>query len=267
MTLAAVGALAIVVFVPVWPIRLVVVAASLAIAVLLQRRDRRSAARLAVIAERRRVARDLHDGIAQDLAFIAAYASTIPGPRGERSASEGVTGEGSAAEGVTGEGSASEGVAGAEHPIATAARRALAVSRGVISDLSDLDQLPVGDALAVIAAELGERFAIRVRIDAASRLDCPPDTCRELLRIVREAIANAARHGSAKHVSVTVRQSEAGIVLRVCDDGQGLTAPDGRRAPEGFGLSSMRDRAASLGGELTLLEPASGGTELVVAVP
>ena len=210
----------------------------LAVALARESQLRRSAARIAVLAERRRVDRDLHDGIAQDLAFIASYSSTL-------------NADGSG-----------------EHPLGLAPRRALAVSRGVIAELSDLDDRPVTEGLAVVASELAERFRISVRIDAPENLNLPQTTRHDLLRIVREAIANAARHGSAKHVTVTVRKSaEAAWCCECGGDGHGLITRDGRKAVEGFGLGSMRERAAALGGRLTLVQPADGGTELVVAVP
>ncbi len=198
---------------------------------------RRAAVRVAVIAERQRVARDLHDGIAQDLAFIAAHSASF------------------------------DDAEIGEHPLATAARRALAVSRGVISDLSDLDARPLSEALAVIAAETSERFSMSVRIEVCGDVDPPARVRSDLLRIVREAIANAARHGSAERVTVSIDHSATGIVLRIRDDGRGILGGDGRRVTEGFGLGSMRDRALALGGRLTVSQHPRGGTEVVVMVP
>jgi len=219
------------------PMRLAGAVMILGGAIIEERSARRAAARLAVIAERQRIARDLHDGIAQDLAFIAAHAGNLLG------------------------------TAGAEHPLSTAARRALAVSRGVIDDLSDLDSRPIADALGVLAAELSDRFSMSVKIDVAHDPQLTSQARRDLVRIVREAVANAARHGAASHVMVTIDRSELGAVLRVCDDGSGIVKGDGRRAPEGFGVASMRERAAALGAKFTLRESPGGGTEVEVALP
>jgi signal transduction histidine kinase len=218
------------------PLRLAGVGMILVAALIAERQARLTLARLAVIAERQRVARDLHDGIAQDLAFIAAHAGTLP---------------------RLGHG---------EHPVGIAARRALAVSRGVIDDLSDLDSRSLQEALAVLATELSERFAISVKIEAAGNDGLALDVRHDLMRIVREAVSNAVKHGGASNVTVAIEHSAAGTVLRVRDDGAGLTGGDGERPPEGFGLTNMRERAAAIGARVALNEHVGGGAEVEVAL-
>jgi signal transduction histidine kinase len=190
--------------------------------------------RATALAERRRVARDLHDGIAQDLAFIAAH--------GPRFAEE----------------------LGDEHPVVIAAKRALAVSRSTISDLSDPDGATAHESLDAIAQELQDRFGIAIAVDAGLDQDLESAAREHVTRIAREAIANAARHGKAKNVIVSLRHNEQGIVLRVLDDGCGIGAD---AAPDGFGLRSMRERAAALGGQMSVRQPQRGGTELEVVLP
>jgi signal transduction histidine kinase len=193
--------------------------------------------RAAAIAERRRVARDLHDGLAQDLAFIASHGTRM-------------------AEAL-----------GAEHPITIAARRALAVSRDTISDLSDTRSTTPRDALEEVAHELRGRFQMAIAINADVEADLPSESREHVLRIAREAIANAGRHGHAKNVLVSLSQTAEGLALRVRDDGCGIGGTAKSVPHEGFGIRSMRERAIGLGGRLTLREAASGGTELEVVVP
>lgn len=193
--------------------------------------------RAAEIAERVRVARDLHDGIAQDLAFIAAH--------GPLMAKE----------------------FGAEHPVTVAARRALAVSRGTIDDLSDSKSMTPRDALEAIAYELGGRFHIAIVVDATAEADLPSDAREHVLRIAREAITNAGRHGKAKNVLVSLRQTRDGVALRIRDDGCGLRSVTPSGSLEGFGLRTMRERAATVGGHLTVRERGTRGTELEVILP
>jgi signal transduction histidine kinase len=191
----------------------------------------------AVTAERRRVAGNLHDGLAQDLAFIVAHRTLLSAHLG------------------------------AEHPLTVAASRALAVSRAAITELWDSSASTVHEALESVAHELSHRFEVGVALDAHLDAELAPDMREHVVRIVREAIVNAARHGDAKHVSVSLRRTGEGVVLRVRDDGCGIAhaATDGAR--EGFGLRSMCERAAVRGGRLVLSEPANGGTELEVLFP
>jgi signal transduction histidine kinase len=194
-------------------------------------------ARAAALAERGRVARDLHDGLAQDLAFIAAHGRKFAADMGD------------------------------DNPVVIAANRALAVSRGVISELSDPAGATTYEALEALTQELRDRFDIAIALDAHPAADVGPEVRQHLTRIAREAIANAARHGGARNIIVSLKPSPAGVALRVVDDGCGLCDSGGTRAPEGFGLRSMRDHADTLGGWLRVDELRRGGTELEVVVP
>lgn len=217
--------------------RLLAAATLLSAAVVLERRVRSRMARAAALAERRRVARDLHDGIAQDLAFIAAQGSQIAAKMGE------------------------------EHPVVVAARRALAVSRSTISDLSDPAGATASEALDAIAQELRDRFDVAIAVHTEIDGHLPSGVREHLSRIAREAIANAARHGQARNVLVSLRWGERGVALRVVDDGCGIPVNGGGATPEGFGLRSMRERAGALGGDLTVRPAPQGGTELEVVLP
>ncbi|MGN6870647.1 MAG: sensor histidine kinase [Solirubrobacteraceae bacterium] len=194
-------------------------------------------ARASALAERRRVARDLHDGIAQDLAFIAAHGPSFAEELGE------------------------------DHPMVVAARRALAMSRSTISDLSDPQGATVHESLEAVAQELRARFSIAIAVDAQPGHDLDSGAREHVTRIAREAIANAARHGQAQNVIVSLRSTDGGFALRVRDDGCGLERGGRGPAPEGFGLNSMRERAAAIGGELIVRQPRAGGTELEVVLP
>jgi signal transduction histidine kinase len=218
-------------------LRLLAVALIVAAAARQEHAVRAGMMRAAAIAERRRVARDLHDGLAQDLAFIALHGTWLAEEFGD------------------------------EHPLTIAAKRALALSRGTISDLSDLRSTTVRDALESIAHELRDRFPMAIAVDADVRADLPSKSREHVLRIAREAIANAGRHGHAKNVLVSLRQTRDGLALRVRDDGCGIRGAAPAHAPEGFGLCSMRERADALGGRLTVRQRNGGGTELEVIFP
>ncbi len=198
-------------------------------------RDRMTNA--AALAERRRVAQDLHDGLAQDLALIVVHGETIAQDIGD------------------------------DHPIVIAARRALKLSRSAIAELSDAPGATPDQALEAVAQEFRDRFDVAIAVEADCDRELAPEAQEHLSRIAREAIANAARHGGAKHVVVSLRGTENGVMLRVVDDGCGMPSAGIGGAHEGFGLRSMRERTDALGGHLTLRPRRKRGTELQVLLP
>lgn len=187
--------------------------------------------------ERRRIARDLHDGLAQELAFISAQTRWLR----------------------------LHDRAGGETAIAlqAAADRALDESRRAISALTREDDEPLPVALAQAAEEVGDRVGARVFLDLDPDVDLRPDVREGVIRIAREAIANAGRHSGSD--SVTVRLSANGRVrLQVIDNGAGFdtsTAP-----PNRFGLVSMRERAEALNAEFSVTSSPGRGTSVEVAL-
>jgi signal transduction histidine kinase len=200
---------------------------------------RRRAVLAAMTAERERIARDLHDGLAQDLAVIATHV----------------------------QGSSSQ--LGADHPVSVAALRALSTTRATMTDLSASNAPSTEAALAQVAGELEARFDVEVEIDVEPGGVEPGQRDREdLIRIAREAITNAARHGGARHIFVALEADEEHLHLRVTDDGCGINEHMKlARREEGFGTRAMRARAASLGGEVVTRGAATGGTELELLTP
>jgi signal transduction histidine kinase len=198
--------------------------------------DVRAAIDDAVAQERRRLARDLHDGLAQDLAFIAAY--------GQRLSAD----------------------PDSEHPIAIAARRALAVTRGAIADLSATHAASAAAALEQVAHELSSRHGVHVTV-AVEGSDVTGPERDELVRIAREAIVNATRHGCAKEIVVSLMASEDAFVLRIDDNGNGIPRSRGAHSAAGLGLRAMRERAQALGGRLIAGSGELGGARIEVVVP
>jgi signal transduction histidine kinase len=199
---------------------------------------RRAQAYAAISSERERIARDLHDGLVQDLACIVQ--------QGQRIGTE----------------------LGADHPLVVAARSALAVSRATIADLGASAAPTTEAALRVIAGELEHRFGVQVEVrieaDAASGAgdDLAPAQREHVVRIAREAIVNAALHGEARHVSVALAIRRRALVLRVSDDGCGI----GETQKPGWGIRTMGARAAALGGQLDVRRRQHCGTDLEVLV-
>jgi signal transduction histidine kinase len=194
----------------------------------------RSRAEKAVLEERRRLARDLHDGVAQELGFIATRAHEL---------------------GASADGEAKR--------IAAAAERGLDEARRAIAALTQAVDEPLDVAVAQAAEAVAGRVGARVQLSLDPAADVPATTREALLRIVREAVANAARHAHASSISVELQNGE-GLLLRIADDGVGF---DPEAANGGFGLTSMRDRARALGGELRIRSTPGGGTSVEVVLP
>ncbi len=117
---------------------------------------------------------------------------------------------------------------------------------------------------------LCDRFKQRTSIDVALEADLDvrlaDETETHLFRIVQEALTNVARHAAATRVEVTLRREGGKVSLRVADNGKGL-AEDVMRASRGLGIVGMRARARSIGGELKVQTPGSGGVEILASFP
>jgi signal transduction histidine kinase len=206
-------------------------------------KTRRASARAAIAAEREGIARDLHNGLAQDVAFIAAHS--------QRLASE----------------------LGTDHPIVTAARRALVASRRTLSDLAASTAPTTAVALAGVTKELETRFEVRVDLRVDESLasgdgeDLDPSERDEVVRIARKAIAAAATHGGARQIIVELESKGHDLVLRVSDDGCGIDeGAAGSYEQSAHGMTIMRAHADSLGARLVARPSPLGGTELEVLV-
>jgi signal transduction histidine kinase len=191
--------------------------------------------RLAVLEERRRIARELHDGLAQDLFFIRARSSAY---------------------------ARSNELIGMNE-VAEAAARALTESRRAITTLSSDEREPLDVALSDEAENVAKRFDLRLILRVEPGVRASTDSKTALLRIAREAITNAGRHGQASRVSLRLSNG-TNLRLRVEDDGIGF---DPGETEAGFGLFSMQERARSLGGDLSITSRVGEGTIVEAEIP
>ncbi len=193
-------------------------------------------------AERERIAREIHDTIAQNLTSIVMLA--------QRAKREQPTDESTL------------------ELIESTARDALSEARALVAANAGL---PSTDAsLADSLARLGDRFSRETGVTVTTHVtlgDLPRDLEVVLLRCAQEGLANVRKHADARSASVTVLQDDEGVSLQVRDDGRGLGGfvPDGER---GFGLSGMRDRVGLVGGTLNVADAVTAsGTLLTVTIP
>jgi signal transduction histidine kinase len=197
----------------------------------------RAYVRSLVLEERRRIARNLHDGLAQELAFVVSRLREI-----ETSA--------------TNRRSMRQVISAAERGLDESRRAIATLTRQQVPDPFDVE-------LVQTVEEIAHRLGATVTVNADPAPGFEADRQEQLLRIVREAVTNAVRHGEAKHVRVSFTNGD-GLLLRVEDDGSGFdpTATNGG----GFGLVTMRERARALGGQLALASSESG-TQIEVSIP
>jgi signal transduction histidine kinase len=195
----------------------------------------RRLAQTAVLEERRRIARDLHDGVAQELLFIGRRAMRLA---------------------ATGNETARE--------IQASAERALGDSRRAIAALTrPLDQ-PLDEVLTEAVSEVASRYHVRLDLDFQPGVSVATDAREALVRIACEAVSNAARHGHARVVHLRLARN-GGVHFGVADDGAGFDpeAPSASR----FGIAIMRERAQAAGGSFMLRSAPGRGTELEVVFP
>jgi signal transduction histidine kinase len=189
----------------------------------------------AVLEERRRIACDLHDGLAQELAYISRNLGSVAG----------------------------EADADAVERLRLAVERAWLESRRAIHALAPARDQAIEVALAETAVEIAERFCVDLELDLAPGVRLSPTRAEALVRIASEAVTNAARHSGARTVTLSLVRDASVVRLRVADTGCGF---DTAVPASGFGLISMRERARSVGGELRICSTPGRGSEVEVAV-
>ena len=203
---------------------------------------------LAVAQERLRIAHEMHDGLAQVLGYVNTKVQ--------------------AAESYLKRDKAEE--AGVQlRELAAAARQAYADVR---ESIVGLRTLPGHRSLHDVLEEYLRHWEEMSRVSASLRIDSSvqlrPSQELQLVRIVQEALTNVRKHARAAHARVDIRREDDTLVATIADDGVGFTAAARARSefPQ-FGLSTMRERAESIGGTLTIDSTPGSGTTVRFALP
>ncbi|NJD28364.1 MAG: sensor histidine kinase [Chloroflexi bacterium] len=194
---------------------------------------------------RAQLAREVHDGLAQELWFAKLKSGRLAQLDGLPSDARELAGE-----------------------LSNAVDRALGESRVALTAIrAGLDgELPFGGSLDAYVADFGERAGIATRFEGAA--DIPslrPRAAAEVLRIVVEALANVAKHAQASEVIVTARRRDSTIEISVADNGRGFDVDDVDATR--FGIRGMRERAAVIGGRLDVTSTPGRGTTVILAAP
>ena len=206
---------------------------------------------LAVVAERERIAREMHDGLAQVLGYVNTKSQAIEELL--------VAGRTDAAREQLAE-------------LAAAARSIYVDVREAILGLRS----PVIPGLGLVAAveDYAARFAeaskIAVRVDAppsARRLEVAPDVEAQVFRIVQEALTNVRKHAGAHRAEVGFDVRDGGLEVVIRDDGHGGEAPPPTDDRPRYGMRAMRERAASIGATVDWMTQPDGGWCVSLSVP
>lgn len=190
--------------------------------------------RLATVAERERIGRDLHDLLGHTLSVVALK-SELAGKLFDRNPA-----------------AAREQM----HEVETVARQALAQVRDAVAGTraAEFEAEVAAARLALLSADV--RFDHRLApIELGGELE------QALAMALREAVTNVLRHASAHRVEVELARKDGRVVLAIADDGRGGVARQGN------GLQGMRERLAAVGGSLEIESPPGGGTRLHITAP
>jgi signal transduction histidine kinase len=212
--------------------------------------------KLAIVDERLRISRDLHDGIIQSIYGVSLSLEDVeelvedPATRGEGVARI-------------------DRAIDALHLVIGDIRSYILRLRPVLADEED-----AVEALARLGEELEMVAVIDLEVDLESGAPAmrrlAPDRRSDLLFIAREALSNVARHAAATRASLGLAEDGPDLVLVVADNGRGFDA-DAVTGPDELGrhqgLANMRDRAVGMGGGMTIERPSDGGTRITVRVP
>ena len=200
-------------------------------------------AQLAAAEERNRLAREIHDTLAQSLAAIAMRLETAD---------------------ALAESSSSRLIDAVQHALALT-RSTLDEARRSVMDLraAPLEGRTLTEALQALAAEFD---GLRVDVTCDGTLSAlPPAVEIGLYRIAREALTNVVRHARATRAAVTLERADGGVRMCVTDDGQGFDLT--QVGPGHFGLIGATERARLLGGTLRVDSASGVGTTIEVRVP
>src|SRR5215203_1428556 len=194
-------------------------------------------------AERRRIARDLHDIVLQDLSgALQSLRLTHLQAKGS----------------------------GMELDLVEeleALRRATSGLRSAIYDLRHEKVQPFVKSVESLVErnrQLTPERKIELMVEEGFPEELPAEVRVELLRVLQEALTNARRHSEASNVEVSLRTQDEAILIEVADDCRGFE-PESAKA--GVGLSAMRERVEGLGGKIEVRSPPGEGTKVTVRVP
>jgi signal transduction histidine kinase len=192
--------------------------------------------------ERARLAREIHDGMSQELWFAKLKQARLAGLE------------------------LSDEARGLASEVADALESALAEARQAILALRPAEGASFALVMQRFVADFSDRFGIQAECTCDAAADeLPARIQAELLRIAQEALTNARKHADPTLVRVAVSRQEGAVRLTVSDNGRGFDRAGG--GGSGYGLRSMQERAELIGARLTIDSAVQDGTRVTVELP
>jgi PAS domain S-box-containing protein len=197
-------------------------------------------------AEKSRVARELHDELAQSLTAIKMDTVWL------RDSLRASTGE----------------IQSKLEAMLTMLDHTVAATRRIAADLRPLllDDLGLGAAIEWLVQSFTQRNGVACDLDVDDEVDLPEPYATAAFRIVQESLANVAKHAQASRVSVRIVREPHRVVLRIEDDGVGFAVQAPRKA-HALGLMGLRERAQLLQGSVSIQSEPGAGTQIEVCIP
>jgi signal transduction histidine kinase len=154
--------------------------------------------------------------------------------------------------------------------MSTLLKSTIGATRRIASDLRPLmlDDLGLVPSIEWLVENFAQRTGIAcdLRIGGDSTPDLSQAQASAVFRIVQESLTNIAKHAQASHADIAIDQEGGRLVVRIEDDGVGFI-PAGPRKPNSLGLFGLRERAALLGGEATIVSTPGHGTMVEARIP
>lgn len=205
---------------------------------------------LAIGEERSRIAREIHDGVAQSLAFCALQLDIVGRqiPKDPAKAAQGV-----------------KEASNLLREQIREVRRSIFALRPI-----DLERYGLLETLRRYVTDFGEQHGIKASLEVGGEIHLAPGDEAVIFRIVQESLNNVAKHARAGQVVVTLQGGERSVALTIQDDGQGFDpqAVSGRvSSAGGLGLTQMRERIESRGGRYRVESTPGQGTRVEASLP
>lgn len=200
----------------------------------------------AVVDERARLAREIHDGLAQTLAFLKIQAAQMQNylSRGE-----------------------TERLTSTLQASYRTLSDAYIDARQAIENLRRAPSAGLADWVRQVASDYEQATGQEVALDEFNlSVEYPPNVQAQLIRIIQEALSNVRKHAAAEHVAIRGIQKPDSVLIEVRDDGKGF-APEQVDGSLRFGLRGMHERAESIGADFQIASQPGNGTILSLRLP